>query len=166
MGLLAVAIGASLSQMSIPVFVAARKALGPPMVVAGLALTGVLRLRWVPGYEVASRLRRAARRRTDGAPFLLGVTFGFSFCPTLFALFFGLLIPLALSRPDGLVYPALFAFGTALPLLFTLGLLWLGGGSLRRYSGRIGRTQRVVTVLGGLLLVLAGLHDTLVYWLL
>ncbi len=155
--------------MSILVFVAARKALGPLVVVIGLALTGVLRLRWVPGHEVASRLRRVARRRADGAHFLLGVAFGFSFCPTLFALFFVILIPLALSRPEGLVYPALFVFGTALPLLLALGLLSLGGGSPRRYSeriGRIGRTQRVVAVLGGLLLALAGLHDTLVYWLL
>ncbi len=166
LGLLAVAVGASLSQVSIPVFVATRKALGPLMVVVGLALVGVLRLHWAPGHAIVSRLRGAARPRADGAPFLLGVAFGFSFCPTLFTLFFGLLIPLALSRPDGLLYPALFALGTALPLLLALGLLALGGGSLRRSTGRIGRAQRVLAPLGGLLLVLAGLHDTLIYWLL
>lgn len=166
LGLLALAVGAGLSHVSIPVFVAARKALGPLMVVVGLLLAGVLRLHWAPGFKAASRLQGVVRRRADGSPFLLGVAFGFSFCPTLFGLFFGFLIPLALSRPDGVLYPALFALGTALPLLLALGLLSLGGGSLRRYTGQIGRGQRVLAVAGGLLLVVVGLHDTAVYWLL
>jgi cytochrome c-type biogenesis protein len=138
-GPFAVAVGASLSQVSIPVFVAARKALGPLMVIVGVAVAGVLHLRWAPGHAIVSRLRPVARRRVDGVPFVLGVAFGFSFCLTLFALFFGLLIPLVLLRPDGLLYPALFALGTALPLVLALGLLSRGGGSLRRYTGQIGR---------------------------
>ena len=166
LGMLALAVGAGLSEISIPVFVAARQALGPLMVVVGLAMAGALRLRWAPGSDAASRLVQAARRRTDQAPFLLGVAFGFSFCPTLFALFFGFLVPLALSRPDGLLYPALFAVGTALPLLAVLALVSLGGGSLRRSARQVGRGQRIVALAAGLLLVVAGLHDTVVYWLL
>lgn len=166
LGLLAVALGASLSQSSIPVFVAARKALGPLMIVVGLTMVGALRLRWMPGYGVATKIRALARERRNGAPFLLGVAFGFSFCPTLFALFFGFLIPLAVSRPDGVLYPALFAVGTVLPLLIILALLSLGGGSMRGYARHIGRGQRVVAILAGVLLVVAGFHDTVVYWLL
>lgn len=166
LGVLAVALGAGLSEVSIPVFVAARKALGPLMILVGLALGGALRFPRAPGYGPGLRLRQAARRRADGAPFLLGVAFGFSFCPTLFGLYFGVLIPLALARPDGLLYPALFALGTAAPLLLVLGLVSVGGGSLRRSAERLGRGQRVVAVLAGVLLVAAGLHDTAVYWLL
>lgn len=165
LGLLAVAVGASLSELSIPVFVAARKVLGPLMIVVGLGMIGVLRFSWAPGHGAALRLRQTLRRRGEGAPFLLGVAFGFAFCPTLFALFFGFLIPLALSRPDGVLYPALFALGTALPLLTILGLLTFAGGSLRRYARQVGRGHRVVTVLAGALLIVAGLHDTLLYWL-
>ncbi|MGH2562036.1 MAG: sulfite exporter TauE/SafE family protein [Thermomicrobiales bacterium] len=166
LGLLAVVIGAGLGQTSIPVFVAARKALGPLMVLVGLAMLGVFRFRWAPGYGVTMRLRELIRRRTNGGPFLLGVAFGFSFCPTLFALFFGFLIPLALARPDGVLYPALFALGTAVPLLGILGLVSLGGGSLRPYARQVGRGQRVVAVVAGLILLVAGLHDTVVYWML
>jgi cytochrome c biogenesis protein CcdA len=165
LGVLAVVVGASLSELSIPVFVAARKVLGPLMIVVGLGMIGALRFTWVPGHPVALRLRQTLRHRAQGAPFLLGVAFGFAFCPTLFALFFGFLIPLALSRPDGVLYPALFALGTALPLLTILGLLTFAGGSLRRYARQIGRGQQVVAVLAGALLVIAGLHDTVLYWL-
>jgi len=166
LGIFVVVAGASFSQLSIPVFVAARKALGPLMIIVGLGLAGALRFPWAPGYGLALRLRQALRRRAAGAPFLFGVAFGFSFCPTLFGLFFGFLIPLALSQPDGLLYPALFALGTALPLLGILGLLALGGESLRHYARQVGRGQRIAAVLAGTLLIATGLHDTAVYWLL
>lgn len=166
LGVLAVVLGAGLSQVSIPVFVAARKVLGPLMIVVGLAMAGALRWSWVPGSGFASQLRVIVNQRAAGAPFLLGVAFGFAFCPTLLALFVGLLIPLALSRADGVVYPALFALGTALPLLGILGLLSLGGESLRHYARPIGQGQQVVAVLAGVLLVVIGLNDTVVYWLL
>lgn len=166
LGALAVVVGTGLAQTSIPVFVAARKALGPLMIVIGLVVVGAIRLSWAPGYEIARRLRQAARRHAEGAPFLLGVAFGFSFCPTLFALFFGFLIPLALAQPDGILYPAIFALGTTLPLLIALTLLSLGGGSLRQVAGRIGHWQRAVAVVAGAILIVAGLHDTFVYWLL
>ncbi len=165
LGLLAVAVGASLSEVSIPVFVAARKVLGPLKIVIGLGMIGVFRFSWAPGHGLAMRFRQTVRRRGEGAPFLLGVAFGFAFCPTLFALFFGFLIPLALSRPDGVIYPALFALGTTLPLVTILGVLSFGGGSLRRHARRVGSAQRVVAVIAGIVLILVGLHDTLLYWL-
>ena len=166
LGVLAVVLGAGLAETSIPVFVAARKVLGPLMIVVGLVMVGTLRWSWAPGAGLAARIREIARLRAGGAPFLLGVAFGFAFCPTLFALFVGLLIPLALSRPDGAVYPALFALGTTLPLLAILGLVSVGGGALRQYARPIGRGQQLVGVLAGVLLLLVGLNDTVVYWLL
>jgi len=165
LGLLAIAVGASLSELSIPVFVAARKVLGPLMILVGLGMIGILRFHWAPGYGVAMRLRGALQRRGEGAPFLLGVAFGFAFCPTLFALFFGFLVPLALSRPDGVLYPALFAIGTVLPMVMILGVLSVGGGSLRRYTREVGRAQRVVAAVAGAALIVVGLNDTLIYWM-
>ncbi|MGH2532807.1 MAG: sulfite exporter TauE/SafE family protein [Thermomicrobiales bacterium] len=166
LGALVVVVGAGLSEASIPVFVAARKALGPLMIVIGLVVAGAIRLAWAPGHGMTRRLRQTARRHAEGAPFLLGVAFGFSFCPTLFALFFGFLIPLALARPDGFLYPAIFALGTAAPLLVALALLAVGGGSLRQAAGRIGHWQRALAVVAGAMLIVVGLHDTVVYWLL
>jgi cytochrome c-type biogenesis protein len=166
LGIFAVVLGAGLSEVSIPIFVAARKALGPLMIVVGLVMVGALRWSWVPGSDLSARLRSVACQRAAGGPFLLGVAFGFAFCPTLLALFLGLLIPLALSRPDGVVYPALFALGTALPLLIILGLLSLGGASLRSNVRPLAQGQRIVAMLAGMLLIVIGLNDTVVYWLL
>lgn len=166
LGLIALAIGRGFATSSIPAFIWARKILGPLMIVIGLAMAGAIKLSWSAGYELAATLRARIVWQRRGAPFFLGTAFGFAFCPTLFTLFFGLLIPLSLGRPDGVVYPGLFALGTALPLLALLGLLSLGGGSMRGYAQQIGRGQRVAATLSGLVLIVVGLHDTFIYWLL
>jgi cytochrome c-type biogenesis protein len=166
LGFAAVLLGAGLTEFAIPVFVAARKALGPLMILIGLVMIGVLRWSWAPGAGLAARVRTVAQERAGGEPFLLGVAFGFAFCPTLLALFAGLLIPLALTRPDGIVYPALFALGTALPLLALLGFLSVGVEAAQQHVGSFARGQRFVSLLAGILLIVVGLNDTVIYWLL
>ncbi len=158
--------GSALATSSIPVIVAARKVLGPLMLVIGLVLIGVIRPR-LP-FAVGDRVALYASDRLDatrpGGAFLLGAAFSVAFCPTLFFLFFGLLIPLAVASPGGVAYPALFALGTTLPMLFVLGALALGA---ERWSaaGLLQRAQPLLTQLAGFVLLIAGLNDTIVYWL-
>ena len=167
LGLVALATGTGFAATSIPLFVWVRKALGPLMILIGFAMAGGIRLRWAPGFRLATALRARIDWQRRGTPLLLGAAFGFAFCPTLFVLFFGLLIPLALARPDGVVYPALFALGTTLPLMTVLGLLTLRrGGTARGYARQVGRGQQIAAVLTGLTVIGVGFHDTFVYWLL
>ncbi len=168
LGLLFVALGQAAARGSIPVIQVARRALGPLMLVVGLALLGVLpsRVTFGLGERVAAYAAgRLDATRPRGA-FALGAAFALAFCPTLFLLFFGLLIPLALSSPGGAAYPALFAVGTALPVLAVLGALALGMSGAARASGVAGRLQPALTQFAGLVLVLTGANDTIVYWLL
>ena len=101
-----------------------------------------------------------------GAPgaFLLGVTFSFAFCPTLFWLFFGLTVPLALRSAGGWSFPGLFALGSTLPLLVLSGVVALGFGALEATIGKLSRVQRIASAVAGAVFILAGLHDTVVYW--
>lgn len=65
-----------------------------------------------------------------------------------------------------MVYPTFFAVGTVLSLLATLGLFSVGMGALERQIRSIGRAQRWAGIVTGLMLMLVGLNDTIVYWLL
>jgi cytochrome c-type biogenesis protein len=162
-GVLFITVGAAVDASAIPVAQVVRRLLGPLMLVVGLALLGVVHPR--VGFAFGDRIARAAGDRLDptrppGA-YALGVAFGFAFCPTLFLLFFGLLIPLALASPTGAVYPAIFALGTTLPVFVVLTLLWLGVGDSR---GLTRRAEHLLTRLAGVIALLVGLSDTLVYW--
>jgi cytochrome c-type biogenesis protein len=165
LGLAFVLAGHAVEQGSIPLIQIVRRALGPLMLLVGLVLIGALRARG--GFAPGERLAAAAADRFDATrprgAFALGAAFGLAFCPTLFFLFFGLLVPLALVSAGGVVYPVLFAVGTVVPVLVVLGAITLGlrgAASLRA----LGSIQRPLTRLAGIVLVLAGINDTVVYW--
>ncbi len=145
-------------------FVGVRRVLGPAMLIIGLSMLGWLRLRFtVPG-GAARRLQNWAQ--TKGGPvgdFSLGSAFGLAFCPTLFWLFFGLMIPSAIASNSGVLFPVLFSVGTAIPLVLML-LLLSQANSKREVMGGMRRTNRVLSWIAGITLLLAGLYDTFVYW--
>jgi len=155
--------GRQLAEQSIPVFVMARKVLGPLMILLGLHMLGRLPWRFSLGRGLTDRVRRRARSGWAGA-FLLGAAFSFAFCPTLFLLFFGLTIPLALTSPVGPLYPGVFALGTTLPLLGLVWLLTMGVASCSGYLAMARRLDAALRTVAALVLVLAGLNDTLIYW--
>lgn len=164
LGLFFVLLGEALSQGTIPVVQAVRKVLGPLMIVVALALLGLWRSRL--GLGLGDRVAAFASDRLDATrprgAFLLGMAFGLAFCPTLFLLFFGLLVPLALASPAGATFPLLFALGTALPVLAVLGAIALGVGDSPK---AVARVRPLVTKLAGAVVLVAGINDTVVYWL-
>lgn len=162
LGALALLLGAQLHGVAIPLAMWTRKALGPVLILLGLGLLGVFRLRGGFGTRLAERLHALEPRSGSVGAFAMGATFAVAFCPTLFWLFFGLTLPLALSAPAGLVFPALFAAGTSAPVLASAALLALGAPAHRRPT--LGRAGRWLTRLSGIAFVLLGLHDTLIYW--
>lgn len=165
-GVAFVLVGTAASTGTIPGFVLARKLLGPVMLIAGLALIGLIRIR--APFPLGDRVAAYASDRLDASrpagAFVLGAAFSLAFCPTLFVLFFGLLIPLALASPGGPAYPALFALGTTLPMLAVLAAIALGAGRSTP-ADALGRVQPILTRIAAVVVIAAGLNDTVVYWL-
>lgn len=145
-----------------------RRLTGPLMILSGLVLVGVLRPALPQGSGFSQVLNPLSRARggVSGA-FLLGVAFSLSFCPTLFFLFFGLTVPMSVTAPLGVLYPALFALGMTFPLL-TVSTLFTGRTPEQAWTAtrRTVRLNRALTPLAGTVFLLAGLFDTFVYWLL
>lgn len=163
-GAAAIALGLGLQDAALPVVAAARRLLGPVLLVVGLAFLGVVRVRASLGGRLADWIRRRTAARGPWGAFLLGVGFAFAFCPTLFLLFFGLTIPLGLASTGGLLLPAVFAVGTALPLLAYAGLLAAGTGLAPAYARRLADAHPALRRIAGGIFLLAGLNDTLTYW--
>ena len=164
-GLAAIVVGIQLQQASIPVIVAARKVLGPALLLLGLVLLGVVRFSLSVGGALSAWFEQQAEGRGILGAFLMGVAFAFAFCPTLFLLFFGLTLPLAIASPIGPLYPGVFALGTALPLLLFLVLASAASvsvGSFRRRARGVSlQLNRVV----GVVFILVGLNEIVLYWL-
>jgi cytochrome c-type biogenesis protein len=156
-----------ITQTAVPLAAFARKLMGPLLIVVGLFLAGVLRLRLSLGQHVSAEIEQRLGKQTGLVPaYLLGVAFAFTFCPTLFWLFFGLTIPLALATPGGLLLPGVFALGTTLPLLAMAGLLTLGIVDVRRLLRRIRGFDKWAQRVVGLVFVIIGINEIVLYWLL
>lgn len=164
LGVAAYLLGKDFGNQLIPLFSWSRKALGPLFLLTGLVMLGWVR--WTKG--IGGRLeswgtRLALLLAPRGRAFLLGIAFSLGFCPTMFLLFFGILISLMFSSASGPVLPPLFAIGTAVPLLFVFGLLY-GTGASRSFVRALRRFGHGLTRAVGAVFVLIGLLDTVTYW--
>ncbi len=157
--------GQQFAQASIPFISTVRKVVGPVMVLLGLHLLGVLPLRFAVGQRWSGWLEERSAKSPTG-PFLLGGAFGLAFCPTLFLLFFGLTIPLALTAPLGILYPAAFAAGATLPLLVALALIGaLGVQATRSLASASRKAASRLQPIAAAVILLAGINDTILYWI-
>jgi cytochrome c-type biogenesis protein len=90
--------------------------LGPLCIVVGTLLLGVVKIPST-GSGAGPRLRRHADVMGIWGAGLLGFIFAISFCPTSAGLFFGALVPVALSAGSTVAIPALYGIGTAIPVI-------------------------------------------------
>jgi cytochrome c-type biogenesis protein len=157
-------LGKGISTELIPLYIVARKLVGPMLIVIGLFFLGFIRLPGSLGFRLADRVELLADKAggNKGA-FLLGVAFSLGFCPTMLWLFFGLVMPIALSSSYGMVLPSVFALGTALPLLLFFGLI-LGFGMEKLLIKKMKVWSRWVQKGLGVILIILGISDTLTYW--
>ncbi|MBI4786998.1 MAG: sulfite exporter TauE/SafE family protein [Chloroflexi bacterium] len=162
----AIVLGLQLAQVSIPVVVFTRKALGPVLILLGLLMLGVIKLSIPLFARLAERLRRGlSERRDPRGAFLLGVAFSFAACPTLFVLFFGTLIPLAVATSiEGLTFPAIFAIGTTFPLMLFVALLAFGAQSVTPIVKKLRAADVWVTRVAAIVFILVGINEIALYW--
>lgn len=130
----------------------------------GIFLVGWVRLPGNIGFRISKRLGSVSERiGGNRGAFLMGTAFSLGFCPTMFWLFFGMLMPIVVQSSYGIFLPSVFAVGTAVPFLliaeFTVGL------GLNRVMVKKTKTIGIwIQKAAGILFIVLGIGDTLTYW--
>lgn len=93
------------------------KVLGPVLVLIGLVMFDVIKLKINTNNDKVDRLKEELATKGYIGSFLLGCLFALAFCPYSGVLFFGVLIPLVLRSTEALLLPPLFGLGTGLPVI-------------------------------------------------
>ena len=107
------------------------KILGPILVIIGLFMLGVIRMK-IPGLgSLMERMEEKSKSGFWGALFL-GIVFALAFCPYSGVLYFGMLIPMTVSSASGLYLPLVFAIGTGIPVII---FAWFIAFSMGRLGG-------------------------------
>lgn len=106
----------------------------------------------------AMGIKHPYANRTLWGAFVLGLLFALSFCPTSGVLYFGGLIPLALSSSYGRILPILFAVTTAVPVLIVSILLAYSVRSIGRFMQQMKAFQKWFSWIVGVLFILIGIY--------
>ena len=98
------------------------KLLGPLLIIIGLFMLDVLRIRF-PG---VNRLTSGMESKTQWGyldTILLGMVFALAFCPYSGVFYFGMLIPMTIASASGLYLPIVFALATGIPVIIFAWIL-------------------------------------------
>ncbi len=110
--------------------------LGPLLIIVGMILLGLIELPMSSGQGM-QRLREKFEKLGLVGAGLLGLLFALSFCPVSAALFFGSLIPLAVTNDSSVLLPALYGIGTGVPVLAFAILLVFGKQSFSAFFKKV-----------------------------
>jgi cytochrome c biogenesis protein CcdA len=136
--------------------------LGPALIVAGMFLLELLTFRPGTG-RFSERVQRGADRWGLWGSAVLGCVFALSFCPVSAALFFGSLIPLAISSGAFVVMPSLYGIGTGLPVLGFALLVAFGAGTIGSVFDRVTRAELWARRVTGVVFIAVGVYYSLTY---
>ena len=140
------------------------QALGPILIVVGAIMLTANRISLRLG---GGRLSALGAKVADWGMiggFLLGALFAFAFCPYSAALFFGVLIPLALKSAGGVALPAVYAIGTGLPVLVFGVLLSLSVARVSSWLNAITRAEKVIRMAVSIIFIGVGIY-LVVLWI-
>lgn len=164
LGVLVIWVGKGLEVSTIPVFQVTKKLIGPFFLITGLYFIGVIRIKGIFTERLLKYRGLVEKWSGNKQGFLLGILLSLAFCPTMFLLFFGLLIPLVLNTSGyGVTLPFIFSLGTSIPILIVLGLIF-GFGLDKSLSKNIKQIGRKVQIISGVIFILVGINDIFLYW--
>ena len=98
------------------------KIIGPLLIIIGILMLDIIKINF-PGLHFLSGKLEEKNRWTFLNVFLLGVVFALAFCPYSGVLYFGMLVPMSIASPDGLILPLIYAFATGIPVIIIAWLL-------------------------------------------
>lgn len=134
--------------------------IGPLLILVGLVLLGWIPLRVDFGPARPGASEGLVDRGLPGA-FLLGVLFAVSFCPTSAALFFGGLMPLALTSSSQAPLFVVYGLATAVPVGVVALAVVLGANSGAKVVGGLRRWQGPLQTINAWLIIAVGGYLTL-----
>ncbi len=134
------------------------KYLGPLLIIIGLMMLNVIRLRFLENSSFQNRLAERFKDKGLLGSFLLGVIFALAFCPYSGALYFGVLIPMTISSASGLYLPLVFAIGTGLPVIVFTYLLAFAVSKIGGVFNTISKFEKVMRSVVGVVFIAVGLY--------
>jgi cytochrome c-type biogenesis protein len=134
------------------------KILGPFLIILGLIMLGIIKLKFFKKNERFNKFKEKLSTKGYFGSFMLGAILALAFCPFSAVLFFGMLIPLAISTGDGIILPSVFAIATGLPVIIFSFILAYGFNRLGTAMNYVKKTEKIVRKSAAVIIIAIGLY--------
>jgi len=138
--------------------------LGPVLLVCGILMSEIIPFSFALEHTGLQNLKEEISEKLSHqgliGSFFLGILFAISFCPFSAVLFFGMLVPLALSTRDPIGVPLSFGLATGLPVILFSILLATGVNRCGALLGRVQAAEIWVRRFVAVIFILVGLSFT------
>ena len=98
------------------------KILGPLLILIGLFMLDIIKIKFPDLFGITNKIGEKSKG-SYWSTLLLGILFALAFCPYSGVLYFGMLIPITITSPNGLYLPVLYAIATGIPVIIFAWLL-------------------------------------------
>ncbi|MGV8169702.1 MAG: aromatic aminobenezylarsenical efflux permease ArsG family transporter [Candidatus Nanoarchaeia archaeon] len=134
------------------------KLLGPFLIILGLLLLNIIKVKRFKNSEKFSRFKEKLANKGYLGSFLLGAVLALAFCPFSAVLFFGMLIPLAISSGDGIIIPGVFAIATGLPVIIFSLILVYGANKVGAIMKKVKKIEEIIRKSAAVIIIAIGLY--------
>ena len=155
--------GASKFQISRAVQANGEKWIGPLLIVIGILMLGVIKMPGSSG-TILQRFADKVKIGSSWGALFLGMIFALAFCPYSGVLYFGMLMPLVLSQPAGLLLLPDFAIAKGLPVIMLSYLLAFSIGGLGKFYNKIKIFEVWFRRIVAVLFILTGFYFVWIYF--
>lgn len=132
--------------------------LGIALIIAGVLMLDLIKVQipWLD--KLQPRIAEGKGRTGYLSAFFMGLIFALAFCPFSGVLYFGVLIPMTLASPSGLLLPPVFAFATGLPVMLFAWLMAYSMSSIGTFYNRLKSFERYFKRIVAALFIVVGIY--------
>ncbi|HNY02836.1 MAG TPA: aromatic aminobenezylarsenical efflux permease ArsG family transporter [Bacteroidales bacterium] len=140
------------------------KYIGILLLIIGVLMLDFINLGRFSLNNLTDRLTRKLNLGTLSGSFLLGVLFALAFCPYSGVLYFGMLIPLALTSQAGVLLPPVFAIATGLPVVVIAWIIAFSLSSVGNFYNRLNVFEKWLRRIVAGVFIIGGIYFILIYF--
>lgn len=139
--------------------------LGPILIAIGIFMLDIISFNFPGVGRITEKLNGEKLKGSYWGALLLGIIFALAFCPYSGILYFGMLIPISISSPDGLFLPFVYAIATGLPVIIIAYLLAFTLSGVGSFYNKVKSFEYWFRKVAAIVFILAGIYFTYIFFI-